>query len=170
VLRRSRTSEGFHSQGDLDLNGLGDEVLNLTKHREVVLRLDALRVGRVHPRDESSERGDTVTLSNAENRRVNVGRSRLERGVSVGDGATRVVVEVGLNVARNNTTERPNELVDLPRVGASDGVGDSDTVDANLVDGPVKVEEIDEVRTERVLRREADLDALGLDEVDDWRE
>lgn len=72
---------------------------------------------------------------------------------------TGVVVQVDLNVALNDATERADEVVDLARVGAADGVSDTDTVDTDLVDGLVDGEEVDEVGAERVLRRETDLDA-----------
>lgn len=75
-----------------------------------------------------------------------------------------------LNVAADDSPERPDELVDLSGVGTSDRVGNSDSVDTNLVDGPVKVEQVDEVGSERVFRRESDLDSLGLDVLDDcWQ-
>lgn len=76
-------------------------------------------------------------------------------------------MEVGLDVAANNAAQSADEVVDLAGSGATDGVGNTDTVDANLVDGAVDGEEIDEVGTERILRRETDLKTLGLDEVDD---
>lgn len=82
--------------------------------------------------------------------------------------ASSVVVEVGLDVAADDPSEGSDELVDLSGVGASDGVGDSNSVDSDLVDSSVQVEEVDQVRSERVLGRESDLDTLGLDKVDDW--
>jgi hypothetical protein len=78
-------------------------------------------------------------------------------------------VEVRLDVARDDAAERADELVDLARVRAADRVGNADPVDADLVDGPVEVEQVDKVGPERVLGRETDLDALGLDVLDDWR-
>lgn len=45
-------------------------------------------------------------------------------------------------------------------------VSNSNTVHANLVDGTVDREKIDEVGTERVLAGESDLETLGLDELD----
>lgn len=152
---------------DLDLDRLGDEVLNLAEHRQVVLSLDSLGVSRVHAGDETTERGDTVALADAKNRRVDVGRARLEGRVGVGDRAAGVVVEVRLDIARDDAAERANKLVNLAGVGAADGVGDTDPVDANLVDGPVEVEEVDEVGPERVLGRETNLDTLRLDVLDD---
>lgn len=78
-----------------------------------------------------------------------------------------VVVQVNLNVARDDTPERTDEVVHLARIGAADGVSDADAVDADLVDGLVDGEQVDEVAAERVFRREPDLDALALDKVDD---
>ena len=99
---------------------------------------------------------------------VDVRGTRLERSICVGDGHSRVIVQVYLNVAAHDSAEGPHELIDLTGVRATDGVGDPDAVDANLVDGLVYREEVDEVGAERVFRREADLDALGLDKVDDF--
>lgn len=71
-----------------------------------------------------------------------------------------------LNIARDNTPQRPDEVVYLTRVGAPDSVGNTDTVDADLVDGTVNGEQVDEFGPEGVFRGESDLDALGLDEFD----
>lgn len=76
-------------------------------------------------------------------------------------------MEVALDVARDDTTEGTDEIVNLTRVGASDSVGDSNTVDTDLVDGAVDGEEVDEVGAEGILGREANLDSLGLDKLDD---
>ena len=42
-------------EGNRDLDGLGDEVLEVSQHGEVVLGLDVLGVDDVHAGDESSE-------------------------------------------------------------------------------------------------------------------
>lgn len=75
-------------------------------------------------------------------------------------------MEVSLDIAADNSAESPDKVVDLAGSSATNGVGNTNAVDANLVDGAVDGEEIDEIGTERVLRRETDLEALGLDEVD----
>jgi hypothetical protein len=99
---------------------------------------------------------------------INVRNAGLERRIGVCDGHTGVVVQMDLNVTTDDTPKRPYKLVDLTRVGAPDSVGDSHTVDTDLVDGLVNREQVDQVRTERIFRRESDLDSLGLDEVDDF--
>jgi len=71
-----------------------------------------------------------------------VGGTGLESAVSVGNGASRVVVEMALNIARNNTTECPDEVVYLSWRSATNCVCDTDAVDTNLVDGLVEGEEI----------------------------
>jgi hypothetical protein len=60
-------------QWHLDLNCLGDEVLDLTEHWEVVLGLDVVGVGDHHAGDETAERGDTVSLADTELRGVSAG-------------------------------------------------------------------------------------------------
>jgi len=93
--------------------------------------------------------------------------ARFERGVCVGDGHSGVVVQVYFNIACDDAAEGANELINLARIRATDGVGDADAVDANLVHRLVDRKEVDEIRAERIFRRESDLDALGLDKVDD---
>ena len=92
----------------------------------------------------------------------------LERGVGVRDGHTSIVVQVDLNVTTDDASERPHKFIDLARVGASDRIGDSHPVDTNFVDSLVNRKQVDQVRTERIFRRESDLDPLGLDEADDF--
>lgn len=55
---------GVHER-DIDLHGLGDQVLNFTQHLEVVLGLDVFRVGSVKAGNEASKRSDSDTFSNA---------------------------------------------------------------------------------------------------------
>ena len=54
-------------------------------------------------------------------------------------------MEVNLDVARDDTAEGADEVIDLAGVGATDGVGDTDTVDTDAVDGLVNREEVDQV-------------------------
>jgi hypothetical protein len=77
-------------------------------------------------------------------------------------------VEVRLDIAADDTPQRPHQVVHLTRVRATDSVGDTNSVDANLVDSAVDREEVGELGAERVLGRETDLDTLGLDELDDF--
>ena len=73
-----------------------------------------------------------------------------------------------LNVARNDTTKSSYEVVYLTRRCATNGISDTNTVDANLVDSAVDGQQIDQVRSERVLGRETNLLALALDELNDF--
>lgn len=52
--------------------------------------------------------------------------------------------------------------------GTADGVGDTNTLDTDLVDGGVDGEQVNQVGTEGVLAGETDLNALGLDEFDNF--
>ena len=92
----------------------------------------------------------------AEDAGVDVSGAGLEGAVRIGDTAAGVVVEVCLDIARNNAPQCPDELltgwlapsrgngiggtyvVDLSGGSAADRVGDTDTVDTNLVDRPVQ--------------------------------
>ena len=71
----------------------------------------------------------------------------------------RVIVQVDLDVASDNTPEGPNKIVNLTRVRTADSIRNPDTVDANLVHSLVNRKEIYKVRSERVFRGEPDLDA-----------
>lgn len=53
---------GVH-EWDIDLHGLGDQVLNFTQHLEVVLGLDVFRVGSVKAGNETSKRCNADTFS-----------------------------------------------------------------------------------------------------------
>jgi hypothetical protein len=155
-----------YAQGDGNLDGLGDQVLNLSQHGQVVLGLDVFRVGDHHPGDQSSQGGDSVPLTDTQDRGVDVSGTGLQGGVGVGDGTSGIVVEVALDVTADNTSEGPDEVVDLSRVRTTDGIGDTDSIQTDLVDGSVDGQEVDELGSERVLGREPDLDALGLDKLD----
>lgn len=95
-------------------------------------------------------------------------RAGLEGAICVSDGAAGIIVEMGLDIAVNNASEHTNKLVDLAGRSTANGISDTDTVDANLVDSRVERKEVNKVRSEGIFRREADFDALGLDKVDDF--
>jgi len=78
-----------------------------------------------------------------------------------------IVVQMDFNVTADDTTQRSDEIIDLTGIRAPDCVRDTDTVDADFVYGLVDRKEVDKVRSEGVLGGESDLNALGLDEVDD---
>lgn len=96
---------------------------------------------------------------------VNVCGTSLERGVSVRNGHTGIVVQVNFDVTTDDTSERPHEFINLTRIGTSHSISDSHSVDTNLVDSLVNREQVDQVRTERIFRRESNLDPLRLDKV-----
>ena len=75
----------------------------------------------------------------------------LKGTVCVGNGTARVVVEMALDVAADDTTESSDEVVDLSGRSTTDCVGDTDSVDTDLVDGSVEREKVDQVGSERVL-------------------
>jgi len=169
----SLVSEGTETgdvvvEGDVDLDGLGDEVLDVLDLLQLVLALDVLRVGNHHAGHQTTERGDTVALADTENGGIDVGSTGLEGTVGIGDGAASVVVEVSLNVTADNAAEHTDELVDLARGGTADSVGNTDTLDTDLVDGGVDGQEVNQVGTERVLAGETNLNALGLDKLDNF--
>lgn len=147
-------------EGGVDLDGLGDKILDLLDHLEVVLALDVLGSGDDHAGHQTTEGRNAVALTDTENGGVDVGGTGLEGAVGVGDGAASVIVEVGLDVARNDTTERPDEVIDLAGRSAADGISNTDTVDTNLVNGAVERKKVDEVGAERILRRDCWLLAI----------
>jgi hypothetical protein len=74
---------------------------------------------------------------------------------------------VRLDIAANNSAECSNQVVNLTGRGTSHRVSYTHTVNANLVDGAVDRQKVDQVRAERVLGAEPDLLALALDELND---
>lgn len=68
-------------------------------------------------------------------------------------------MEVDLDVARDDTAESADEVVDLAGVRAADGVRNTDTVNTNAVDRLVDGEEVDKVGPEGVFGGEPNLDA-----------
>ena len=73
-----------------------------------------------------------------------------------------VVVEMSLDITADDPSQCPDQVVHLSRVRTSHRIRNADSVDADLVDGLVDREQIDEIGPEGVLRREADLDAFAL--------
>lgn len=132
-------------EGDVDLDGLGDELLNVLELVELVLAHDVVAVGDDHAGHQATKRGDTVTLTNTEHGGVDVGRTSLKGTVGVGNSATGVVVEMGLNVAAHNSTEGPDQIVDLSGRSTANSVGNTNTVDTNLVNGGVDGEQVNQV-------------------------
>jgi len=154
-------------EGNVDLDRVGDEILDGLELVQVVLALDVIAVGDNHAGHQATQRSDTVALTDSDDRGVDVSGTGLEGTVCVCNGAARVVVEVALDVAADDAAQGSDQVVDLAGGGTADGVGDTDSVDADLVDGSVEREKVDQVGSERVLGRESDFEALGLDELDD---
>ena len=92
----------------------------------------------------------------------------FECAVGVGDCAARVVMEMDFDVAGHNASEGADEVVDLSGRGTADCVSNAYSVDSDPVNGLVEGEEVNDVGAERVFGGETDLDALGLDELDDF--
>jgi hypothetical protein len=112
-------------EGNVDLDSLGNQVLKILELVKLVLALDVLGVGDDHAGHESTERSDSVSLTDSENAGVDVGSTSLQSAVCVGDGASGVVVEVGLDIARDDTTKSADQVVDLARGSASNSIGNT---------------------------------------------
>ena len=153
---------------NVDLDGLGNKVFNVLELLQPVLALDVVAVGNHHTGHQTTKRGDTVTLTNTQDRGIDVSGTSLQSAVGVGNGTSSVVVEVSLNITTDNSSQDANQLVDLARRGTADSVSNTNTVDTDLVDGGVDGQEINQVGTERVLTGETDLNTLGLDKLDDF--
>jgi hypothetical protein len=85
-------------EGSVDFDGLGNHILNLLEHRELVLALDVLRGAHDHASKETAEGRDAVALTDSEHTGVNVGGTSLEGAESIGDTAAGIVVEMCLNI------------------------------------------------------------------------
>lgn len=55
---------------------------------------------------------------------------------------------VSLDIAADDTSQSADKVVDLSGAGAADGVGNTNSVNTNLVDGTVDGKKVDEVGTE----------------------
>ena len=82
--------------------------------------------------------------------------------MGVGNGTACIVVEMGLNIRANHTTECPNHLEHLPGRRHADCIRDTHSVHAHPVNSLVERQQIDEVGPEGVLGREADFTALAV--------
>ena len=60
-------------------------------------------------------------------------------------------MQMDLDITAHNPSECTDEIVNLARVGAADGISNTNTVHANAVDSLVDGQEVDEVGPERVL-------------------
>lgn len=77
-------------------------------------------------------------------------------------------MEMHLNITPNYASQRPYQVVHLPRVGTANGIGDAHPVYTNFIHRMVDREQIDEVGAERFLRGETDFDVPGLNKLDDF--
>jgi hypothetical protein len=59
-------------------------------------------------------------------------------------------MQMHLDVATNNATERSHQIVNLAGIRTAYGVGNTDAVDSDLVHGLVDREEIHKIGAERV--------------------
>ena len=64
--RLRRSGQRNYAQWNLDLDCLGDEVLDFSECGQVVLRLDILGVRNHHSSDKAAKRGDAVPLADTE--------------------------------------------------------------------------------------------------------
>ena len=150
-------------EGDVDLNSLSNKVLEVAELMKLVLGEYVVPVGDDHTSHEATKRGNSITLTNTEDRGIDVGSTSLKSTVGVGDGTSSVVVEVCLNVARNDTSEGSDEIIHLPWRSASDGISNTHSVNTDLVDSPVNAQKVDQIGSEGIFRGESDLNPVGLD-------
>ena len=61
-------------------------------------------------------------------------------------------MQVDLDIAADDATERTHEIVHLSWIRTTDSVRNTDAIDANLVDSLVDGQEVDQVRAEGVFR------------------
>src|SRR5690606_23034520 len=88
---------------DVDLDGLGNQALEISELLQLVLAHNEVAVGNDHAGHQSTKRGDTVSLTNTEDRSVDVCGASLEGTVGISNSASGIVVEVSLNVARDDS-------------------------------------------------------------------
>lgn len=56
-----------------------------------------------------------------------------------------VIVKMDFDVTADNASKGSDKVIHLTRVSASNGIGDTDTVDTNAVNGLVDREQVDKV-------------------------
>lgn len=113
-------------------------------------------VGDDHASEQTAEGRDAISLADAEDRRVDMGCASLEGLVRICDGAARVVVEMRLDVTRDDVSQGADELVDLARSRTAYRVGNTNAVDADPVDCLVERQQVNKVGPERVLAGDCD--------------
>ena len=137
LMRESAESGNVIIKWNINFDSFRDQVFKIAQLFELVLAADVIAVCNDHTGHKTPERGDAVTLTDTEDRRVNVCGAGFESCVCVCDGAAGVVVEVGFDVAVDDTAEGADEVVDLTWAGAADSVRDTHSVDTNLANGSV---------------------------------
>lgn len=76
VSEGTETSHGV-VEGNVDLDCLGNKILNDLELLKVVARLDVVGGGNNHARHETTKRSNTVTLTNTENRGIDMSGTSL---------------------------------------------------------------------------------------------
>lgn len=96
-----------------------------------------------------------------------MGCASLQSTIGIGNCTASVIVEMSLDIAADNTSQSSDQVVDLSWRCASNGICNTNTVYANLVDCRVNGEKVDQARSEGVLAGESDFNVVRLDVVDD---
>lgn len=112
-------------EGDVDFNRLRNKILQVSQLVKLVLTDHIVAIGDNHSGHEATQRGDAVPLSNTQHRGVDMGRTSLEGTVGVCNGTSSIVVEMCLNVTRDDTPQGTDEVVDLPGRSTSNSVGNT---------------------------------------------
>ena len=152
---------------DFHPDNLRNQTFKIAQFLNLVFTQDELIALENQTREQTAERRDAVSFADAEHRGVDVGGSRFESLVGIGDGASGVVVEMRLDVAADDFAESLNLFEDFAWGRAAYGVGDPHAVRAKLIDERVERQDLGEIRTEGVFPREADLNVVGFGVFDD---
>ena len=136
LVRKSAEAGDVVVEGDVDLDRLGNQVLELLELMQLVLALDVLGIGNDHAGHQSAERGDSVSFADSEDAGVDMGGAGLEGAVGVGNRAAGVVVEVRLDIARDDSAKGADEVVDLPGGRTTNGIGNTLPARVNTSRGP----------------------------------
>lgn len=81
--------------------------------------------------------------------------------MGIGNGTSRVIVEMTLDIRANHAPEGPNDLEHLPGRRYTDRIGNTHSVYAHPVNRLVERKKVDEIGPEGILGREADLTTLA---------
>jgi hypothetical protein len=119
-------------EGNLDTDNIGNHFIQIVEHFEFVFFHEVLVVG-IQAGNKSTQGSNPVPFPNAEDASVNVRRTGFQRGKTVGNGATAVIVSMKLDPGFNVMTQ----FRDQQTIAAvwQLNIGQSNSIDTHGING-----------------------------------